>query len=436
MTLDSTQLAAFGERLRARRGAILADWRARVRRDERLTTGASLPKAVLDDHLGALLEDFEARLSAQGLESIQAGADARAGDAAAHGLHRWQQGFEMAELARELGRLNESVVAEIDRCSDEPGLGGRELGRRVHAAWARAHSVAVGDSADQFFKLQRMESAGHARDLEGALQTLRELEAERGALWRQAAHDLRGNLSVVSVASAGLSSPAASPEGRARLLASLDRNVRSLGSLLEDVTSLARLQGGQEERAAAPMDFALLARDLVAAMEGVAAERGLFLRAEGPASFEVSGDAVKIRRVLQNLALNALRYTARGGAAVSWGDSPGDPALRWFFQVADTGPGIDAGPGSPIASALAAAASHARDAAEASAAGAVSHVSAAEAARAARAPSPDAVQGPGEGIGLSIVKRLCGLLDATIEVESEAGMGTIFRIVLPKRYEA
>lgn len=39
----------------------------------------------------------------------------------------------------------------------------------------------------------------------------------------------------------------------------------------------------------------------------------------------------------------------------------------------------------------------------------------------------------GEGIGLSIVKRLCDLLDATIQVNS-SGAGTCFRILLPVRY--
>ncbi len=41
----------------------------------------------------------------------------------------------------------------------------------------------------------------------------------------------------------------------------------------------------------------------------------------------------------------------------------------------------------------------------------------------------------GEGIGLSIVKRLCELLDATMEMESERGEGTIIRIAFPRRYE-
>jgi sensor histidine kinase regulating citrate/malate metabolism len=42
----------------------------------------------------------------------------------------------------------------------------------------------------------------------------------------------------------------------------------------------------------------------------------------------------------------------------------------------------------------------------------------------------------GEGIGLSIVKRLCELLDASLELETAPGPGTTFRVVLPRVYPA
>src|SRR6185295_14731293 len=40
----------------------------------------------------------------------------------------------------------------------------------------------------------------------------------------------------------------------------------------------------------------------------------------------------------------------------------------------------------------------------------------------------------GEGIGLSIVKRLCEMLDASLELESSEGEGTTFRMTFPRRY--
>ena len=42
----------------------------------------------------------------------------------------------------------------------------------------------------------------------------------------------------------------------------------------------------------------------------------------------------------------------------------------------------------------------------------------------------------GEGIGLSIVKRLCELLDASMEMDSTPGEGTSLRIVFPRRYHS
>jgi signal transduction histidine kinase len=45
-------------------------------------------------------------------------------------------------------------------------------------------------------------------------------------------------------------------------------------------------------------------------------------------------------------------------------------------------------------------------------------------------------EAPGEGIGLSIVKRLCELLDASLELETGRGKGTVFRVVFPRQYDA
>ena len=48
--------------------------------------------------------------------------------------------------------------------------------------------------------------------------------------------------------------------------------------------------------------------------------------------------------------------------------------------------------------------------------------------------APGASASHGEGIGLSIVKRLCELLDASLELETAPGTGTTFRVVFPRSY--
>jgi signal transduction histidine kinase len=407
-----------------------------VTADSRLTTGASLPRAQLHDHIPALLEDFERRLRA-GAGDQAAAADEQREDAAAHGLHRWQQGFNLEEVTRELGCLNECVMVELDdyaalRPSIEQGA--MAEARRI---WAALHSVAISSSISQYSRLQQMEAASHVSDLEQALTSLRELEARRAELWQQAAHDLRGNLGVVATAAAGLASAKASADAREHLLSLLGRNVRALHRLLEDVTSLARLQGGQERRLVTGMDATPLLREVCQSMQPLAEEKALFLRFDGPPECNVEGDPIKIRRIVQNLVLNAVRYTVHGGITVTWGLNRDADAERWFMQIQDTGPGFHAGPGSEVVGALEVATGQAEDVAADAISGEITHVHAeASALHHASRDTRGVVQQPGEGIGLSIVKRLCELLDATMELDSKPSQGTTFRILLPMHYGA
>lgn len=434
MQIHHGHLFAVASYIAERRDVILDAWRHRVTADPKLTTGDSLPRAQLHDHIPALLQDFERRLRAGDSQSRAAAEDEQKGDAAAHGLHRWQQGFDLSEVTRELGRLNECVVAELEKCAAMPSIGPGPMveARRI---WAALHSVAVSSSTSQYFKLQQLEATGHVADLEQALDSLRELEAQRADLWQQAAHDLRGNLGVVVLATAGLTSAKASEDARAKFLASLDRNVRALHRLLEDVTSLARLQGGQELRTLAEMDASRLVRDLAEGVQALAEERNLFLKLDGPATFVIVGDAIKTRRIVQNLVLNAIKYTRNGGVSVSWGENGGSDTGRWFIEVRDTGPGFHSGPGSPLAGALGVATDQAKDVVADEMSGEVTHVKRGTLGAPAHPTDTRAVyQQAGEGIGLSIVKRLCALLDATMEVDSKVGEGTTFRILLPKQY--
>jgi signal transduction histidine kinase len=214
----------------------------------------------------------------------------------------------------------------------------------------------------------------------------------------------------------------------------LMRNVTSLHHLLDDVTSLARLQAGREERHIEPIDVTPILQQMCEGIGPMAEQRGIYLRCEGPAGFATDGDAVKIRRVAQNLVLNALKVTRQGGITVSWGESSVSDPKRWELCIADTGPGFPEGSGAPLKRALGKA--HEQSSAGGAAQGSESQRAGAQSAPVETRPSQAAapVEVAGEGIGLSIVKRLCDMLDATIDMTSASGVGTRFRILFPRKY--
>jgi signal transduction histidine kinase len=416
-----TELTALARHLSGRRPDILQAWQSAVKRDPTLTTSDSLPRIQLLDHIPSILATFERALHHSPQDAVEVGHAASQEPAAAHGLQRWRQGYDLREVTRELGKLNECVVAELDGYTmANPRISHAAIAaaRRV---WAALCSTGIEESVGQFFELQKQEAAGHVKDLESAVAEIQALEQQRGDLWRQAAHDLRGNLGVVANATVGLTHKGLREGSRDDFVRILMRSVTWLHHLLDDVTSLARLQAGREQRRIEPLDVSPIMQQLCEGIRPLAQQRHLFLRCEGPPGFAVGGDAVKIRRIAQNLILNAVKFTQQGGITVSWGDCDAQDSKRWCLCIKDTGPGFHSGAGKPLAQALDA---------ESPAAGAQSEAPASN-PRPEQASLPDEA---GEGIGLSIVKRLCDMLDGSVEIQSLPNVGTTFRIKLPRQY--
>ncbi len=424
------ELKRLADHLEGRRDEVLRIWRTAIRRDPDLTTSRALPRAQLNDHVPGVLLAFECGLRASSGSTV-APTEASA-DASAHGVHRWQQGYDLHEVTRELGMLNRCMVAELDAYASANADVPNEVMANARQAWAASASLDIEESTSQYFRLQRVEAAGHVRDLELALERLNEMDQQRTGLWQQIAHDLRGNVGVVATAARGLTLSNAAAASREKFIKILDRNVGSLKHLLDDVTSLARLQAGGEKRQLVAMDAASVLVELCEGLQGLAHERGLYLRTRGPAPFPVTGDPVKTRRLVQNLVLNALKYTRTGGVEVSWEETAAYDDPRWVLGVQDTGPGIHAGPGSQMAIAMQGATRLTREVDADAPLDADSESVSAGPPLGERAAETT----PGEGIGLSIVKRLADLLDASIELESSKDSGTTFKVLFPRFYSA
>jgi signal transduction histidine kinase len=217
---------------------------------------------------------------------------------------------------------------------------------------------------------------------------------------------------------------------REQSLQVLKRGVQSLHELLCDLIDLARIDAGQDRLALETFDVSATLRHLCESLRALANERNLFLRVIGPSTLEVQGDRIKIVRVAQNLLLNALRYTRAGGVTLEW-EAEGTPDRpRWRMSIIDSGPGITQTSSAPIVQALDEATRAAQRLAREPTTADVPADNGRRAAEAAANPAP---AHHGEGIGLTIVKRLCELLEASLELESRPD-GTTVRVMLPQHY--
>ncbi|MBS0578570.1 MAG: sensor histidine kinase [Proteobacteria bacterium] len=407
------QRAALAVHLHAARARILAAWRERVARDPRLTTASSISLGQFTDDIPQVLDAFERAVRADDAALERQARGEQRASVSEHGLQRWQQGYDLQETIREWSHLQNCLSSELEDYAETHAHLAPETLRHARAALVNLCGEGASESVARYARLQQAEAAGRISDLQLVAEQLRALERDRADVLRQAAHDLRGSVAVITNASAVLARTS-SDQTRLDSQRILDRAVSAARALLGDLIELTRLEAGHEQLQDVPFDASQVLRELGEPLRAMAASRGLFLKLDGPPSLPVRGDPVKIQRIAQNLLLNAIGATTRGGVTVTWAAPV--RGNRWTLCIADTGPGLVGAHATPLTVAL----SEASDNASPPAAAAPGSV-----------PPVGPLTASGEGIGLSIVKRLCELLGAAIEVDTEQGRGTTFRLRFP-----
>jgi CheY-like chemotaxis protein/anti-sigma regulatory factor (Ser/Thr protein kinase) len=175
----------------------------------------------------------------------------------------------------------------------------------------------------------------------------------------------------------------------------IEGSLRAAEEVLDDMLDIARLESGTMRTDLAVFALDDVLDDLEHQFGPIAAQRGLSLRIRR-ASVYVRSDRVLVRRVLQNLVSNALRYTQRGGVIVGCRRRAG----RLEVQVWDTGPGIAEQHRAVIFSEF----------------------------RGLDRVSPWGEKGL--GLGLSICDRIARLLHLDLGLRSRVGRGSVFNITL------
>ena len=179
----------------------------------------------------------------------------------------------------------------------------------------------------------------------------------------------------------------------------LQAHAQSLIALVSEVLDTAHLESGFLQLRESTFSLNEVVDAKCADLAALAEAKSLYLRSETPQRIVcVRTDRVKLDRILTNLVVNAIKFTADGGVTVSAGLTDDGAAM---IRVRDTGIGIQASELERIFE---------------------------EFAQVDRSVGDT---GPGWGLGLAICRRLANFIGASISVESEPGRGSTFAVRLP-----
>jgi two-component system, sensor histidine kinase len=222
-----------------------------------------------------------------------------------------------------------------------------------------------------------------------------------------ASHDLRQPLTALSYNAATVQAlaQARGDEQLAQLGAGIGRALAESRQLLDSLLEVSQLDAGAVAANMEDVDLNDLVRETVDAFAAQAAERELTLQTMTTAgqTYLVKTDQMLLRRILQNLVGNALKFTRQGSVTVEVRPDEQSPAERLRISVVDTGPGI-------------APQDHEKVFEEFFQIG-----------------NLDRNRSLGLGLGLPIVRRLANLIGAQVMLESEIGQGTRFSIRLDRK---
>ena len=179
---------------------------------------------------------------------------------------------------------------------------------------------------------------------------------------------------------------------------------KSLLAIINDVLDLSRIEAGQMELEVADFDAQTLIEEVVASLSPRAQEKGIELTArfEDDLPAALRGDPSRLRQVLFNLIGNAVKFTEHGGVTVQTSHAAiGPDRVELRIAVRDTGIGIDA----PTLPKLF--------------------------ERFTQADSSMARRFGGSGLGLALSRDIVTLMGGRISVETAAGVGSTFQVVVP-----
>ncbi|WKB52091.1 hybrid sensor histidine kinase/response regulator [Eleftheria terrae] len=171
-----------------------------------------------------------------------------------------------------------------------------------------------------------------------AEEALRAADRRKDEFLATLAHELRNPLAPLSNGIEILKLPRADAEARTRVLGIMERQLRQMVRLIDDLLEVSRITTGKLALKREPLDVLGVLRSALEIAEPALRARGHRLEAHLPeAPAWVDGDATRLAQVFSNLLNNAVKYTDPGGH-IEVGAELGEAGVT--VRVRDNGIGI------------------------------------------------------------------------------------------------
>ena len=366
------QLAAA---LRERSDIIIVRWEEAVR--QLLSGPDELTLAQVRDHIPEILSQMADALAADRPAAVEVLRER----SRSHGMVRFQQHFNVRELMIEYRLLRRIVIEEIHAAT------GEVLSVPEMVVLDMALDTALQQGLLTFIEHQREQ-----------IQAATEVESK---YLRFLSHDLRNNLNQVVLVMELLSRRLTGlPEFAEDLtdLQSAHHTIQNTISGMDTLLQAERLRKGAVKPKSDPMQLSEVIAELVRQGLPQAKQKGLDLTYDCPEDVKINSDRDLISLVLQNLIGNAIKYSSKGTVRVRADRSSEKDGGGWTIGITDQGPGIDRENANQIFHAFTRGDTHGQ---------------------------------PGVALGLTIASEAAKVLGARLTVESELGLGSTFRLILP-----
>jgi two-component system sensor histidine kinase BarA len=259
--------------------------------------------------------------------------------------------FELADLppaAAEIRALGGSLH-EMTRKLRDADLERARSQYRLEEAFQREGELnrdlaQVNSSLDQQVKVKTAALETANMRLSELIEELQQRDRSRSSFLATISHELRTPIAVIKASMVTLQNVEISQEAEARLLYNAASEADHLGTLVEDLLDVARMDAGSFRIAPSPhVALEPIVNAVVGGLATLFEDQDIQLVRDVPGPLpEITADAERIRQVLRNLLENAAKFSPEGTTVtlVIALKRPETGCARIMFEVADQGPGV------------------------------------------------------------------------------------------------